>query len=157
MRERGILMSDMLAIVLPSGVGLRFRDLTPTEGDKVLLAAGKTLNPDSTVAELELTEIRMGLEVMIQQVTDGPCKTKTTQVPIIGQKAEDGSQLTRSVEESDVNHPENVWKKFDPDAYEGLVQTNKDHNLLKQLYTARNRVYRGEVDAILGKAQTVAR
>lgn len=151
-------MADLLAAVLPSGVGVRFRDLTPSEGDKVLLAAGKTLTPDSTQADLELAEIKMGLEAMIQQVTAGPCKTKKTPVPILGKKNEDGSQAMTIVEEPDVNHPENDWKDFDPDApgaYDAAFK-NKDHSALKQIYVSRNRAFRSEVDAILGKVVTVS-
>lgn len=146
-------MSDLLAIPLPSGLGVRFQDLTPTRGDAILLAAGKELPPDGTIGQLLAIEAKIGYEAMVKEVTSGPLKTKpiTQRVkdPATGEEVE-----VKIGEEPDLNHPENKWVTYDPDATSPF--SNKDHSVLKSLYMDRNKTAPGEVAAIMGKAIPVA-
>src|SRR5258708_32824393 len=64
---------DLFAIVLPSGIGVRFQDLDGEQSDAVLLAAAKQLPQDGTVMEMTQIEAREGVAARIKQVTRGPC------------------------------------------------------------------------------------
>lgn len=158
-------MRDMIAVVLPSGTGVRFQDLSPSQVDAVLLAASEELPPTTTsLTQLTLVETRLGVEAMVKEVTVGPCvavpdereveveeddpdkpgeKRKVTQKVLVGHKY-------------DVNHPENKWVKFNPEKYDEMIANGKDWSTIKTIYSARNRVSPGEVALIMGKAVTVA-
>ncbi len=143
---------DLTAVVLPSGLGIRFADLTAKQADEILVSAAKMMTPTSTNIELIATETRMGAEAMIKQVTKGPVKKK----PVL--KA-DGTPATdvhgKPIEEDDINSPQNVWVPFDPDQYDLVIRSPKDHAALKQIYTQRTKCGADEVAAIMGKAVTV--
>src|SRR5258708_31799979 len=64
---------DLFAIVLPSGIGVRFQDLDGEQSDAVLLAGAKQLPQGGTVMEMTQIEAREGVAAMIKQVTRGPC------------------------------------------------------------------------------------
>lgn len=133
-------MSDLLAIVLPSGLGVRFQDLTPSQADAITLAAAKELPPDGLMVELTQLQARHGLEAMIKEVTKGSCKR------------DDSGQFV-------INHPDNVWEKFNPDlpsaSYNHFITSPKDHSVLKQLFIDRNLVSPSEVATIMGKMVAV--
>lgn len=142
------------AIVVPSGIGVRFADLSPTKGDAILLAAGKELPPDGKLVDLLAIEAKMGYEAMVKEVTAGPCKMK----PILRAVKDPDTGKEEPVqvgEEPDVNHPDNKWTAYDPDAPTPF--SNKDHGVLKSIYIERNKAAPSEVAAILGKAMTVAK
>lgn len=149
MSDKGILQ----AIVLPSGLGVRYRDLTPKQGDAILEAAGKEIPPDATISVLLAVEAKLGYEAMVVQVTAGPCRSSPVLQKV--KNPETGAEEPVKVgEEPDVNHPDNKWVAFDPDAESPF--SNKDHSVLKSIYMARNKAAPGEVAAIMGKATPVA-
>lgn len=153
---------DLTAIVLPSGLGVRFRGLSPSQLDSVLANAAKDMTPDATYIELTLREQQMGLEAMIKEVTTGPCK-KSSIKTMVKVKHKDASGAVTEVEEEkiigmefDVNHPDNKWQMFNPDAYEDFIEEGRDHSVLKSIYSDLHRTHPSEVAAIMGKAVPVA-
>ena len=170
---------DLFAIVLPSGIGVRFQDLDGEQSDAVLLAAAKQLPQDGTVMEMTQIEAREGVAAMIKQVTRGPClradvnvkpedRAAAEQAIADAVAAKQWAVVAASAErlqvlgtgEYDPNHPQNVWVPWDPDAdgaYKKTFPGSRDHSVLKQIYQYRTRVSGAEVAAILGKAVKVAR
>ena len=170
-------MKDMLAIVLPSGMGVRFVDLTPRQSDQILLTAAQELPPDGTFTQLGMLEAKAGIEAMIKQVTNGPCKSSP---PTIAPGSEAFAAATKAIADlatagkldeakasldslsrlsvggPDPNHDANDWRVFDPEQYDDVVEDVRDHIVLKRIYQERNRVSPAEVAAIMGKAVTVA-
>lgn len=154
-------MQDLQAMVLPSGIGIRFCDLTPKQLDDVLLAAAKSLPADGTNIELALIETRLGIEVMLQEITRGLCAKVDVMVEELDAPAPAGKPTGKMVASGekvfDLNAPTNVWVPFAKDEYAQSIKSAKDHTVLKSLYQTRSKANPLEVMAILGKVIPVAR
>jgi hypothetical protein len=152
------MQDDLQAIVLPSGKGIRFCDLTPKQLDDVLLAAAKSMPVEGTIAELTLVEAKFGLEVMLQEITKGQCAMVDVLIDELdADKKPTGKRIPSGEKVFNVNDPSNVWEKFDPDHYDRHITSGRDHSVLKAMYHVRSKSNPMEIHAILGKAVPVAR
>lgn len=150
---------DWIAIVLPSGRGLRYALLSPTQVDNVMLAAAKTLTPSaSTRIDLDTAELKFGVTTMVKQVSRDRLTKKRSEAVL----AADGVTVIEPAKvDYDVKDPAIQWDDFnyggvhDDPAYNKLF-TARDHEALKGIYRREHTTTAMDVDAIMGKAVPVA-
>jgi hypothetical protein len=134
---------DLFQTILPSGRGVRYRTLTPTERDDVLLKATQLCGKDATNAEVGIRRLHEQVVAMLHSVTTNDTKT----API------------KKVEELATAK----WEKLDvskltvpgPLSYDTLFNA-KDDAALGYIFNAGHDLSKDEADAIVGKAQPVS-
>lgn len=147
-------MSDYTQICLPSGRGVRYKLLTPTECDQVLANAATSLTDDASMIQLRQTENRLGVEEMVMEFTK---ETGLKQYTVPATKDKDGKEV-KPAEVVD----ELLAATFIPfvkgpggTSYDSIFST-KDHAVLCAIYQREHGISQSEVMAIMGKAKKVA-
>lgn len=116
-----------------SGRAVRFVPLGPDERDEVLVQAAKAVGMDGTIMDLKRQEWKLGVLHMVKQVS------------------------AETVE--DPNAADVKWKTYTPQTLEDVytkIFTSKDHSMLMALFKMYHEVSDQEVNAIVGKVQTVS-
>lgn len=129
---------DLTQTILPSGRGVRYRTLSPTERDAILLKATQLCGKDATNAEVGITRMREQVKAMLHSVTQAKIA-----------KVED---LTAA-----------KWDALTPESltmpgklqYDALFNA-KDDAALGYIFNAGHDISKDEADAIVGKAQPVS-
>lgn len=160
----------VLSLPLCSGRAVRFRQLPPSERDKVASRAAKGIDETATKLDFRLAELREGVMAMLAAVTKEPVlatapaaanDTEKPQGPRGGAAAK--PRPAAPPEAADPLANEALWESLDleklampgPYAYDSLF-TPKDDDLLCKLYERYHEVTPYEVEAIVGKALEVS-
>ena len=160
----------VLSLPLCSGRAVRFRQLPPSERDKVASRAAKGINEDATKLDFRLAELREGVMAMLAAVTKEPVVVTAPAAPNDTSKLPGprggGAVKARSAAPPEAADPlanDALWEPLDleklgmpgPYSYDALF-TPKDDDLLCKLYERYHEVRPDEVDAIVGKALEVS-
>jgi len=131
------MIRDLIQYLLPSGRGVRVVELFPSEKDDVERKSAHEIGKDGTFSDLRLAMLRRGVYQMVKQVT--------------------ASNGTKKAE--DLLSPDTKWKVVDlsdlEDNYDKYF-TSKDDAVLGRIYHKLHEISADEIDAIVGKAQTVS-
>jgi hypothetical protein len=161
----------VLSVPLCSGRGVRFKQLAPTERDKVASRAAKDIDETATTLDFRLTELREGVKAMLVAVTREPV-IATAPSPANdprGPRDPRGAGVARArptpapAEDADPLANDALWEPVDvgkltmpgPFSYDALF-TPKDDDLLCKVYQRYHEVKPDEVEAIVGKALEVS-
>ncbi len=153
-----------LSLPLCSGRAVRYRQLLPTERDKVAARAAHDIEQNATNVEFRLTELREGVKAMLVAVTKEPV-ANDTQPPRDprGGGASAKSRPEAPPVDADPLASEALWEPLDvgkltmPGAYSyDALFTPKDDDVLCKVYSRYHEAKPDEVDAIVGKAVEVS-
>lgn len=132
---------DLLQVHLPSKRAARFRLLTPTEHDEILLKAATLAGPSGSVAAIRTSQVRESLKAMLHSCT---------------------RKLVESLEEA-ARLEKSEWVELNAqvltipgDFQYDRAFTAKDDMVLSHLYTRYHELTKDEAEAIVGKVQTVS-
>jgi len=125
-------------VLLPSGRGVKFRRLKPSEVDDVSLKAAKTVDKDASGLEFRYATLREGVRAMLTATTKKSSFKKPEEL------------LAEGVE----------WEPLDLakllDGYDDYFGNPKDDAILAEIYKTEHEVTKQEVEAILGKVLPVS-
>jgi len=161
----------VLSLPLCSGRAVRFKQLPPSERDKVASRAAKDIEENATNIDFRLTELREGVKAMLVAVTKEPV-IATAPLPANdphGPRDPRGGGSAKArppappAQDTDPLASEALWEPLDvgkltmpgPFSYDALF-TPKDDDLLSKIYQRYHEVKPDEVDAIVGKALEVS-
>lgn len=139
---------DLFETVLPSGIGIRFRLLRPSEGDRVLDAAQAGLSAGISEILWQRIKSREGAKAMLVYVTRGI--VDQTPVP-----APEGSPKGTAPTMPAI--PEDAWVKWDPETYEEKFCDPRDDAGLRYAYVHHHEIGPSEVAGIMGKERRVTK
>lgn len=125
---------DLQQTRLPSGRGIRFKLLMPSQCDKVLKFAAEQITGESTQIEYRRILGRTGAEAMITEVTE-----------------------KKFLSSAALKAPDVKWLPFAAADYEKWFRNPKDHEGLCDLYFALHHVNAMESQAIVGESTPVVR
>jgi hypothetical protein len=161
-------MSDIYQIVLSlpmcSGRAVRFRQLGPTERDKVASRASRDIEEGATSVDFRLAELREGVKAMLVAVTK-----ERVPVPVRAASPSKAARREAEAPAGDVVPAEDplanptLWEPLDigklsmpgPYAYDVLFK-GKDDDLLCKMYSRFHEARPDEVELIAGKALPVS-
>ncbi len=154
-----------LSLPLCSGRAVRYRQLLPTERDKVAARAAHDIEQNATNVEFRLTELREGVKAMLVAVTKEPVAANDIDPPRDprGGGATAKPRAEASPADADPLASEALWEPLDvgkltmPGAYSyDALFTPKDDDVLCKVYSRYHEAKPDEVDAIVGKAVEVS-
>jgi hypothetical protein len=152
-----------------SGRAVRFRQLPPSERDKIASRAAKEIDETATKVDFRLAELREGVKAMLTAVTKdavtkkAPAPANDTHGPRDPRGG--GAQRKPEAAAADVDPlaSDALWEPLDVGklsmpgqfSYDALF-TSKDDDLLCKLYERYNEVTAQEIESIVGKAVEVS-
>ena len=131
---------DLYQTILPSGRGVRYRLLTPTQHDDTLLKAAQLCGKDATNAAVGLCRMREAIKCMLHSVT--------------AEKLKGLEELAAA-----------KWLPLDAAKLEGVREAGlsydalfnaRDDAALSHIFRSNHELSQIEADAIVGKAQPVS-
>ncbi len=129
---------DLNQYLLPSGRGVRVKELSPSAKDIVTKKAAKLSGKDASIVDFRMCELHEGVVAMLKEVTvNRDCKT-----------VED--LLSKEVKWKDVNYSD-LDEKYDE------YFSSKDDTVLSNIYRKLHEVTFDELESISLKVQTVTR
>ncbi len=155
-----------LSLPLCSGRAVRYRQLLPTERDKVAARAAHDIEQNATNVEFRLTELREGVMAMLVAVTKEPVAGANDTDPPRDPRGGGAAAMPRpeaALADADPLSSEALWEPLDvgkltmPGAYSyDALFTPKDDDVLCKVYSRYHEAKPDEVDAIVGKAVEVS-
>lgn len=163
---------DLTRVILPSGRAVSFAPLRPSQSDKVLLAAAKTIEITDNVLTLQRNAEKLGVPWMVREISTEKLTVKAETMELVAPAPQETFQARLDAAKADLKARQEAairealagakWRPLDTD--DGMLEderidslfTTKDWKVLLAIYRDHHDIGRDEVDAIMGKALTVA-
>jgi len=129
---------DYYQYLLPSGRGIRLKELSPSVKDKVTKNAAKLAGKDSSIVDFRMIELHEGVVAMLKEVTIN--KEYKSQEDLLSADVK-----WKNVNSSDLD------EKYDE------YFTSKDDTVLSNIYRKLHEVSMDELESISLKVQLVTK